>query len=74
MVAKLVEQVLLTAFPDGGQRTARRNALAAADAHRAARRDRVHAYAVLAGHPCVRSRTASATSRTANPLRKVASD
>ena len=74
MITRLFGQVLLTAFPDGGQRTARRNARAAADAHRAAQRDRVHAYAVPAGHPCVRSRTASATSRTANPLRKVASD
>ena len=74
MVARLLEQVLLTVFPEGGQRTARRNARTAADAHRAARRDRVHAYAVLSGHPCTNSRTASATSSSANPLRKVASD
>lgn len=74
MVVRLLQQALLTVFPDGGQRTARRNARAAADAHRAERRDRVHAYAVLSGHPCANSRTASATSRIANPLRKVASD
>lgn len=47
MVSRLFRDALLTAFPDGGQRTARRNALAALAVQRAEARERREAYALL---------------------------
>lgn len=51
MVVTMLQQALLAAFPDGGQRRARRNARTATDAGRLARRERLRAYAAVAGHP-----------------------
>lgn len=59
MVTRLVRDALLTVFPDGGQRTARRNAHAALAVHRDEARERREAYALLSRPPRAPRRAAS---------------
>lgn len=63
-MTRLMQNVLLLAFPHGGQAAARRNAMTPVTRYGDG----------VAQSPAMNSRTARATSTTANSLRRVASD
>ncbi|HVF04952.1 MAG TPA: hypothetical protein VNA20_08940 [Frankiaceae bacterium] len=59
MVTRLVKEAFLTAVPDGGQRTARRNAQAALAVQRDEARERRAAFALLAARSAAPPRRAA---------------